>query len=264
MNPAPIALAAGEVHVWLAFDHEFADEQVLRSFAELLEPEEIERARRARVAHLPRQRIVTRALRRTVLSAYAPGVAPADWRFATAEHGKPELALPFAHLGIHFNVAHTSRLVAMAVAREPIGVDVEHLGERRFPLDVARRYFTASEYASLAALPQSEQLQRFLAVWSLKESWIKATGEGLGADLTAVSFRFADTLRARGFAMARHGPARWRFWQGTPGDEHVLSLASRHDAEVSVFRRLPTVAWAAQTGAKPWRLVSGEEQRPET
>ena len=33
---------------------------------------------------------------------------------------------------------------------------------------------------------------RFYALWTLKESWLKATGEGLAGGLDRVSFRFDE------------------------------------------------------------------------
>jgi 4'-phosphopantetheinyl transferase len=243
-------LSAREVHVWIAFDQEFPKDSLLGDLGELLDPREREMAARKRAPDLPRQLVVTRALQRLVLSRYAPGVAATDWKFLAAEHGKPAPSAEFAHHGLHFNIAHTSRLVAMAVGRHALlGVDVEALG-RRAPIAVAPRHFTAAEAQALAALPAHEQPQRFFSLWTLKESWLKATGEGLAGGLDNVSFEFADASQARSFWLQDGDEASWRFWQAWPSAEHVLALAVRAADPVD---RVRIFRWV------PARQLSGDE-----
>jgi 4'-phosphopantetheinyl transferase len=261
-----LKLAPNEVHVWLAFDRELADAASLRAWSALLEPEERSRAGRLRAEHLPEQYVVTRALQRMALSHYAPEVAPVEWRFEADELGKPRLAGEFGPVGLHFNLAHTARLVVMAVARRPLGVDTEQLVARSVAAGVVERYFTPEERGALAALPDSQRQSRFFAIWSLKEAWIKATGEGLSADFQAVSFDFDDATRARAFAMQGDDPGRWGFWQATPSEEHVLSLAMPDAAPgttISIFRRSAGAQFGGSPVGAPWRLAprSGEEQR---
>jgi 4'-phosphopantetheinyl transferase len=256
-----------EIHVWLAFDGEFADELSLRGFAEMLTPEERTRAEKLRFEHLPRQYLVTRALQRSVLSRYVPGVEPADWRFITHPRGKPALAPQFAEQALHFNIAHTSRLVALAVAREPtLGIDVECLDARAVPLQLAPRYFTPGEAQALAQLPAVEQARRFYALWTLKESWLKATGEGLRAGLGNVAFTFGPDSLATGASMAHEEASGWQFWQAQPGGGHVLAVAvkaARPAMDVRTFRWAPT--GEREELGRPRRVApeSGQEQRAE-
>ena len=94
------------------------------------------------------------------------------------ETGRPSLAPPFAATGLHFNLAHTHGLVVLAAGRVAgVGVDVEALG-KRVRLEVAERYFSAAEVAELSALPVDARAARFLRLWTLKESYLKATGQG--------------------------------------------------------------------------------------
>jgi 4'-phosphopantetheinyl transferase len=256
---------ADEVHVWLAYDREFADESVLRSFADMLEPAERERHGRLRAEHLPRQYLVTRALQRAVLSRCEPAIAPAQWRFATGEHGKPRVAREFESLGLHFNLAHTSGLVVMAVARRELGVDTEELSRRLPAPGVIEQYLAPRERAGLAALDDARRASRFYAIWSLKEAWIKATGEGLGAELRAVSFE----PDAHAFSMSGDDARRWGFWQGTPSPGHVVSLAmpgAAAEVAVRVFQRGTGAALEGEPVAGLRRLSpdSGQEQRAQT
>jgi 4'-phosphopantetheinyl transferase len=263
-----LKLAPHEIHVWLAFDRDFHDERTRRAFEDLLAAEERATRARLRAPGLPHQYLVTRALQRTVLSAYAPGIAAADWRFVTGEHGKPALAPDFAGSGLHFNIAHTAGLVAMAVSSQgAIGVDVEHHGARRAPLDVAPRYFTEGEARELAHLAEADRTLRFYALWTLKESWLKATGEGLAGGLDRIAFNFADAGAAIGATLAGNEPGCWRFWQAAPSHEHLLALAHCGDSTAVDARIFLTsgMGFSASDGGRLRQLSvhSGEEQRPQ-
>jgi 4'-phosphopantetheinyl transferase len=258
-----LKLARQEIHVWLAFDREIDDPAVLDAFEALLTPEELATRARLRAPDLPRQYLVTRALLRSLLSAYAPGTAPLQWRFEVGANGKPALARPFADTGLSFNLAHTAGLVAIAVARErTLGVDVEFFRPRGPPLHVAPRYFTAAEAAALEALPQDQRMARFYALWTLKESWLKATGEGLAGGLDRVSFRFEDLRFAAGVSF-NDDHADWRFWQAAPSPEHLLALALRSQldaVDVSLFRFEPGAELRGARLAAPRRVPAGSDQ----
>src|SRR5690349_629399 len=169
----------GPVDVWFARETLLDDAQVAARFATLLDADE--RARRDRMAHESgrRQQLLARALQREVLSNWEPSIAPGEWRFTRGAQGRPELAPPFAATGLNFNVAHTAGLVVVAVGRVArLGVDIEAL-DKRVSLPVARRYFSAREVSALDALAPEARPRRFLRLWTLKEAYLKAVGEGL-------------------------------------------------------------------------------------
>jgi 4'-phosphopantetheinyl transferase len=251
-------LAATQIDVWLSFDAESSDQKRLREYAALLTPDEIDRARRFRDEPRRRQFVVTRALTRTGLSHYALEVGPADWRFVSGAHGKPALASSFASHGLHFNAAHAAGLVALAVARAPdVGIDVENVVEGRTPLSVASRYFDADEVRELESLPIGERRQRFYALWTLKESWLKATGQGLAAGLGNVSFSLDAAHRARAVRFANETAGSWSFWQAQVSREHLLAMAvqaaTAADWTVNVYRCVPGTqpTRAALPGLRP-------------
>jgi 4'-phosphopantetheinyl transferase len=226
-----LILAPHEIHVWLAFDRELDDPAWNAAHAGLLSAEENERRGKLYSDELRHQFLVTRALQRLVLSRYVPEVEPRAWTFTTGEYGKPALAAPFAAHGLHFNLAHTKGLVACVLSRQPeIGIDVENLRTRTTPLHLAPRYFTEREAGALAALPEPERPARFYALWTLKESWLKATGQGLAAGLANASFDLDAAHRLCAVAFAGDDASRWRFWQYRPSDEHALAVALRADS----------------------------------
>jgi len=242
-------LAGDEIHVWLAFDDEVRDSELIAAYEAMLEPSEQERRARLQSEELRHQFLITRALQRTALAGYAPGVAPRDLRFVAGPHGKPAIAAEFAPLNLHFSVAHTQGLVALAVSRgATLGIDVENVTARTAPLAIANRFFTAREAGDLASLPPAEQSARFYALWTLKESWIKATGLGIGAGLGNVSFEFGRDHRVMRTTFAHDDARHWMFWQARPTADHQLALALRRAAE-------------QETQVRMWRCVPGTPRR---
>jgi 4'-phosphopantetheinyl transferase len=180
------------VDVWFAREALLDDAKVATRLAALLSPDE--RARHDRMAQAGgrRQQLLARGMQREVLSRYRPQVAPGDWQFERGAGGRPALAAPFAATGLHFNVAHTPGMVVMAVGSVPrLGVDVE-ASDKPVPLPVARRYFSAREAAALDALPPEARPRRFLRLWTLKEAYLKAVGEGLPGGLDRMTFTLDD------------------------------------------------------------------------
>lgn len=227
----------GPVDVWYAPESLLDDAQVAARFASLLAPDE--RQRHDRMAHESgrRQQLLARGLQREVLSRYEPSIAPADWRFERSAGGRPGLALAFAATGLNFNVAHTPGLVVIAVGRVPrIGVDVEASG-KPMPLPVARRYFSPREAAALDALPPEARPRRFLRLWTLKEAYLKAVGEGLPGGLDRMTFTLDEGAEIR-FEPGDGAPAdRWLFREFDQ-DGFLLALAYLDPAATAAEVRL--------------------------
>jgi 4'-phosphopantetheinyl transferase len=233
-------LGDNEIHVWMSFERP-SDEPALTQLTSLLQPQEFERVDTAHSAETRMRVLAARAMQRTVLAQYAQGVEPAALRFVIGEHGKPALAPEFESHNLFFNLTHTEGLVAIAVGRHrDVGLDAENLFERTTALRLARRYFTAEEARNLEALPLSRQPARFYSLWTLKESWMKATGRGISGGLDNASFALDDEHRVQGLNFAAYDASDWRFWQFTPSKEHVMALALRAPGatrDVSVVTR---------------------------
>jgi 4'-phosphopantetheinyl transferase len=245
-----MSLRPTDIHVWISFERS-ADEAALAALRPLLEPAELARIDKAYSEPVRQRFLASRVMQRAVLARYAPGVDPASLRFVAGEHGKPALAPAFEALGLFFNVTHTEGLVAVAISRyRDIGVDAENLYERTTALKLAHRYFSAEEARNLEALPPGEQPARFYSLWTLKESWMKATGRGLAAGLDNAAFSLDAKHQVVGLNFAAYDASDWRFWQFAPTEEHLLAVALRapgatRDMNVSTFEwrpgeRIPT------------------------
>jgi 4'-phosphopantetheinyl transferase len=204
--------ADNRVQLWFAPVAEVYDAAQLAAYETLLNDDERARWRRFHYA-VDRQRfLVGRAFMRTVLAECLGHGDPATLQFSYSTHGKPELAGP--HAGkLHFNLSHTDAMLVLAIdRRHAVGVDVEAVTRKVELLALAKRYFAAHEYEELADLDDTAQRERFFALWTLKEAWLKARGLGLHIPLDDFSFNLAGKLPVVAFGPQLNERAdAWQF-----------------------------------------------------
>ncbi len=190
-----------------------------------LNPEEIARADRFRFDADRVAYVGAHALVRGVLASVGPYPAE-EWRFVCDERGRPEID-PALASPLRCNLSHSRGLVAAAVSlRHDVGVDVERCDRTSRFEDLARRYFTPDEVALVQSDAADGGRDAFFRLWTLKEAFIKATGEGLGRSLQ--SFGFALDPIAVTFPGAAVGePDEWQFLQTRPTARHVVAAAVR-------------------------------------
>lgn len=117
--------------------------------------------------------------------------------FAYAEGGKPSLK---GHPEIHFNLSHCPAAALCAISPDPVGADIELI--RPYNPALARRVLSPGELARVEASAQPEV--EFACLWTMKESLLKLTGEGIRRELKSAldgaEARFATTVNlARGY-----------------------------------------------------------------
>lgn len=111
-----------------------------------------------------------------------------NYETTTIANGKPILK---DYPDIHFNISHSGKYVVCAVANVPVGVDIE--GNRPINAAVAKRFFSAEENEWVSAADnQSVQEQRFFRLWTLKEAYAKATGQGIALSISKAKFRVVE------------------------------------------------------------------------
>ncbi len=91
--------------------------------------------------------------------------------------GKPEAD------GIFFNISHSGEYVIGVASHTPIGCDIEKMVKA--PIEIADRFFYNAEKDYISAHQNMDFA--FWQLWTLKESYMKMTGEGMSLPLD--SFR---------------------------------------------------------------------------
>ncbi len=142
-------------------------------------------------------------------------------------HGKPELS---GGTGVHFNLSHAGDYAAAVFDEGAVGIDVERA--RRVNVNVMRRQFTAAENAYLRSEPDA-----FLWLWTRKESYCKAVGEGLHLPLSSfdvledqVAGRTAPAAEAAEAetAVRKADAGEFYLYTEAPVKDYVLSVCAGH------------------------------------
>ena len=125
---------------------------------------------------------------------------------AQGKFGKPYIA---EKEQLCFNLTHAKDYVAAVFAPCDVGIDIEQICQAK--LKVAKRFFTDEEYRYLMTFDSEKSLfevsegaaqditaqdAAFFRMWTRKESYIKAVGEGMHLPLTDFSV-LKDQIRGR-------------------------------------------------------------------
>jgi phosphopantetheine--protein transferase-like protein len=221
-------LAPGQVHIRYRLTEGMSATSLTVARALLSHEERSRSDRYIRLNHR-RDYVAAHALLRSSLSRYCD-VAPQAWTFESDLRGKPALTL---HRGaFQFNLSHASGIVGCVIAKDAaVGIDVERTDIAFDCLPIASRYFSDRETAQLDRCAPRERAARFIELWTLKEAYVKATGQGLSADPGALEFELGDK-RIR----LRHAGARDRSSTGDARGWHfaVFTVAPCFRISVAV------------------------------
>lgn len=99
--------------------------------------------------------------------------------FSFSEKGKPFLR---EHPDLHFNISHCKNGLAVAVSKEPVGIDIEAF---RSADDALLEYCMNPEEAT-AVRQSADPAQAFSSLWTRKEAVLKLRGTGITDDLHQV------------------------------------------------------------------------------
>lgn len=146
-----------------------------------------------------------------------------DSKVFIGEHGKPMID------GLEFSLSHSGNLVVCAVSHEPVGCDVEEI--RKAPERVAERYFSCGEQEYLSQFAEEEYDRAFFRLWTMKESYVKMTGEGLGVPLEVYEIVIEDM----GARVIRDGEVQECYVSVVEISGYIISICAESSAHVDVI-----------------------------
>ena len=98
-------------------------------------------------------------------------------------YGKPHLPDAF------FSLSHAGKMVALAYGDKDVGIDVERRQER---IEEYMHAFSTREQMLICAAPKDLKQERFIQLWTLKESYLKMLGTGFLIDPASISIEMHD------------------------------------------------------------------------
>ena len=154
------------VYLYAADVSNLPDGKVCAELLEVLPKERQQKIRRSQKDEQRKQSLGAGLLLEKVFEKH--GVCTKDITFA--KHGKPEVE------GLYFNLSHSGSMVVCAVSEKPVGCDIEKC--KTAPKKVAEHFFGQRELDYLKELKGDDYDRAFFRLWTMKESYVKMTGEG--------------------------------------------------------------------------------------
>lgn len=92
-----------------------------------------------------------------------------------------------------YNISHSGEYAVLAAGNSEVGIDIQKVSTTH-NFNIAKRFFTESEYHYLKSLDHEKSISEFFRLWSIKEAYLKFTGEGLSGDLSSFSVTFCNNI----------------------------------------------------------------------
>ncbi len=208
-----------QVHIWTL---PLEDTTSAHSLCDLLSPDELERASRFRFEKHRAQYVLTRGTLRFLLAGYL-GISPREIAFHYSKYDKPGLR---EGQKLDFNLSHTEGMAIFGFTRgNRIGVDIERLRSDFRADEIAERFFSPFERAALRGVPEARRHQSFFRIWTRKEAYIKALGEGLSHPLHQFDVSLEDTASLLATRPDASDAQRWQLENLTIAPEFVAAAA---------------------------------------
>jgi len=200
------------------------EQSILNQFRSFLDQDEQTRYSQFILEDLCHTYLVTRGIIRFILGYYTHR-APEAISFGLSPNGKPFLS---HSQGIEFSLSHSGSHIALAVGRSgKIGIDIEVYQRPAIPLkELAENCFSPKEFMQWQLLSkekgETEQIQNFTRIWTLKEAYLKAVGTGLRKPLKSFS---VEMQPEGGITLDdKEGVSNWQFFISGENENYPLAL----------------------------------------
>lgn len=127
-------------------------------------------------------------------------------------HGKPYFVEEGAP---YFSFSHGDGLALCALSQTEVGADAE-ISSRIMPQKVREKVFSEEE------IRQIHCHQDAIRLWTLKESYVKFTGQGLSTDLAGIRFSLAPLSGPEGVHVWQNEWEKWQISVCTKEKCHVV------------------------------------------
>lgn len=115
-------------------------------------------------------------------------------------YGKPSLK---RISDFHFNISHSGKYIICGTSDKPVGVDIEEMKPIEYAT-LTKEFFSQPEIEYILNGHETNPLERFYEIWTLKESYLKCMGVGLSKPLNS----FAVTYGQQGYTIRNENQSR--------------------------------------------------------
>ncbi|MGE8553543.1 MAG: 4'-phosphopantetheinyl transferase family protein [Chryseobacterium jejuense] len=205
------------MHIYCVHIDQLLDETLFQEMLQYVSPEKKEKIQRFRKPIDAVRSLLGDLIIRYILCKHY-GFYNNEIGYGYQELGKPYL---LQHPHLHFSISHSGDWVVGVVSNNLVGIDIEKITEVKE--DLASLALCAEEHQKLQALHKMDQNPFFFKLWTLKESYVKATGTGLSEGLNTLEI----TIHQENISMKKNEkPIHAYFETMELQQKHQLSLCS--------------------------------------
>jgi len=206
------------------------------SFKSMLTANEVERAARFYQQNDRDRFITSRAALRVILGKYL-NMAPEAIEFEPGVNKKPFIKNGNQN-NLQYNLSHSGDAILLAVAKSPIGADVEFINHDFGYRDVLADNFSPGE---VNYITEADSIHRFFKLWTRKEAITKATAQGLDCDLRLLPGLDGTAAVADGIIASTEN---WIINSFNLNTQYIASVAGNPLINKISFFNLPIVNFA--------------------
>lgn len=166
-------LPPGELHVWQVSTN--INSKILEDSKSALTEKDLAKVSFYKFDQVRDSFVVSQGALRMLLSSYL-GISPSLVKLGRRKKGKP---YSIDDPGLYFNMSNSGEFVAIVFSRDSeVGIDIEKIRPIHDLDEMIAKNFTRREIKFITAKPE-EKISRFFRFWTIKESYLKAIGEGM-------------------------------------------------------------------------------------
>lgn len=212
------SLEKNELHVWsVSLD---SPEEFIENCKSVLSEGERNRIEWFTFPQVQNNYIISQGVLRSILAGYL-NIEPSQVQLSKHPKGKP-----FAtnDTSLFFNLSNSGKKTVFAFSRNAeVGIDLEMIRTLPDLEELIQKNFTKKETDYITKNPE-EKLKRFFLFWTIKESYLKAIGEGMRLTPDNLEFSIeSDTIKFLG-VKGFDDPTDWLFKRFDLDNDYIGTL----------------------------------------
>ena len=223
-------LSPGELHIWQVSLH--STHALLEQFKSGLSEDDLARVPFFEFEKVRDSYVTSQGALRNLLSGYLH-IPPNLVKIGRRRKGKP---YSNDDPGLYFNMSTSGKLAVFAFSRDSeVGIDIERIRPLPDLDDMIRRNFTDSEIRFINTKPE-ERISRFFRFWTVKESYLKAIGEGMRLRPDSLEFSIEKDRIRQLSVKGVFEQEDWNFKEFSPAMDYVGAITyGRDKAEIRLM-----------------------------
>jgi 4'-phosphopantetheinyl transferase len=222
-------LSNKELHVWQVSTN-ITPEAILK-YKNVLTEKEVSNISFFKFKQAKDSYVVSQGVLRMLLSEYL-GISPKLVKIGRKVKGKP---YSIDDPNLNFNVSNSGQLVAIAFSyNDEVGIDIEQIRPLPDLDEMINTNFSAKELNFINSKPK-ERLNRFFRLWTVKESYLKAIGEGMRLTPDSLEFSIDDDRIKLLSIKGVFEQEDWKFKEFSASTDCVGTIAYSQDNTVIKF-----------------------------